>query len=134
MNLPSEERLLRATRRAVAAYLEEFGASAEVIDDVILAVNEACSNVLRHAFPQVNNGSYRVRADLCPDEVMVEVVDDGIGFDSMGYEPGDLLAVSGRGLEIMRSLMTTVEVESPTRTGGTRLLMRKLLGPTAPNG
>jgi serine/threonine-protein kinase RsbW len=131
MTLPRDERLLRATRRAVAACLEEFVASAEVVNDVVMALNEACTNVLRHAFPEVVGGTYRLRAELSAHEVMVEVVDEGIGFDSMHHQAGDLLAVSGRGLDMLRRLMTTVEVESPGPNGGTRLLMRKALSQTA---
>jgi serine/threonine-protein kinase RsbW len=133
MSLPADDRLLRATRRAVSAYLEEFVASADVIDDVVLALNEACTNVVVHAFPKVSSGTCRLRADLSTDEVVVEVVDDGIGFDAMGYQAGDLLAVFGRGLEMVRRLMTTVELESPRPEGGTRLLMRKTLRPKAPD-
>lgn len=116
----------------MAAYLEELGVSAEVVDDVILALDEACTNVLKHAFPNANAGSYILKADLRPEEVTVEVLDEGIGFDAMHSKPGDVLAVAGRGLEIMRRLMTTVEVESPTAMGGTRLRMRKLLPPSPP--
>jgi len=130
MSLPADERLLRATRRAMAAYLEEFVASNDIVDDVVLALNEACTNVLKHAFPKVDTGTLRLRADLSPDEVVVEVVDDGIGFDAMRYQAGDLFAVFGRGLEMVRRLMTTVEVESPRPDGGTRLLMRKTLSRT----
>jgi serine/threonine-protein kinase RsbW len=133
VSLPADDRLLRATRRAVSAYLEEFVTSADVIDDVVLALNEACTNVLRHAFPKVSSGTFRLRADLSTDEVVVEVVDDGIGFDAMDYQAGDLLAVFGRGLEMVRRLMTTVELESPRPEGGTRLLMRKTLCPKAPD-
>jgi serine/threonine-protein kinase RsbW len=111
----------------LAACLEEFVASVEVLDDVIVAVNEACTNVLQHAFPQASGGSYLLRAELSADEVVVEVADDGIGFDAMCYQPGDLLAVSGRGLDMLRRLMTTVEVESPRPNGGTRVVMRKIL-------
>jgi serine/threonine-protein kinase RsbW len=127
MSLPADERLLRATRRTMAAYLEEFVASGDIIDDVVLSLNEACTNVLKHAFPTMNTGTLRLRADLSPDEVVVEVVDDGIGFDAMRCQGGDPWAVFGRGLEMVRRLMTTVEVESPRPDGGTRLLMRKAL-------
>jgi serine/threonine-protein kinase RsbW len=127
MTLPRDERLLRATRRAVAACLEEFVGSAEVVDDVIVALNEACTNVLRHAFAEIPGGTYYLRAEVSAREVVVEVIDEGVGFDSMHHEAGGLLALSGRGLDIVRRLMTTVELESPRPDGGTRLVMRKTL-------
>lgn len=130
MILPRDERLLRAMRRTVAACLEEFVASDEVVDDVVSALNEACTNVLTHAFSEVVGGTYWFRAELTAHEVVVEVVDEGIGFDSRHQRAGDLLAISGRGLDMLRRLMTTVEVESPRPDGGTRLLMRKTLSRT----
>ena len=53
-----------------------------MVDDVILALDEACSNVVKHAFP-TGRGMYTLRADLRPEEVVIEVEDDGVGFDPM---------------------------------------------------
>lgn len=129
MSLPAETRFLYATRRAVSVYLAEFGAPDDVVDDVILALNEACSNVVAHAFPPGHSGSYLLRAELQPGEVQIEVVDQGVGFDPMMSRPGELLDPHGRGLDVMRRLMTTVEVESPTVSGGTRLRMSRRIPP-----
>jgi serine/threonine-protein kinase RsbW len=126
MTLPSDERLLPTTRRVIAGYLLDMGMPPEVTDEVILALDEACSNVVKHAFP-AGEGVYALRADLRPDEVVIEVEDNGVGFDPMGHAGGGILALAGRGLQIIRRLMTTVEVESPTATGGTRLSMRRCL-------
>ncbi|MDQ1436916.1 MAG: hypothetical protein QOK43_545 [Acidimicrobiaceae bacterium] len=138
--LPADARLLPRTRRAVAEYLAEIGASAEHVDDVILALDEACANVIRHAFPEGDDGTFRLVADIADDEVNMSVEDDGVGFKSdlidlrAEADPADCDAVgnanatSGRGLEIIRRLMTSVEVRSPTETGvGTRLQMHKRL-------
>src|SRR5205085_522945 len=74
------------------------------------------------------HGSYRLRADLNNDELVFEVEDDGVGFDALeaiASEPS-LQATHGRGLHLIRQLMTSVEVESPRQAnGGTRLRMRK---------
>jgi serine/threonine-protein kinase RsbW len=132
LNLPTDERLLLTTRRVIAGYLLDVGMSAEVTDEVILALDEACSNVVKHAFP-AGEGVYALRADLRPEEVIIEVEDNGVGFDPMGHSGGGMLALAGRGLQIIQRLMTTVEVESPTASGGTRLSMRRCLAvPTQP--
>jgi len=128
LSLPAHERLLRATRQAVAGYLRACDVGDEVVEDVVLAVDEACSNVLRHAFPgSAALGTYELRADLRPGEIAIEVIDRGVGFDPMAKGSGGLLQLSGRGMEIMRRLMTSVEVESISPGGGTRLLMRRHL-------
>lgn len=130
--LPADARLLPRTRRAIAEYLAEIGADDEHVDDVILALDEACANVIRHAFPDSPDGSFRLVAEICDDDVRMSVEDDGVGFSP---ETIDLRhgfdnegATSGRGLDIIRQVMTSVEVRSPTESGaGTRLLMTKRL-------
>jgi anti-sigma regulatory factor (Ser/Thr protein kinase) len=137
LNLPADSRLLAATRKVLEVYLREFGAPTEIIDDVILAMDEACTNVLQHAYPDLatHPANYLLRADLQREQILIEVVDEGIGFDIMAKpsrpieDAGPHRASSGRGLDVMRHLMTTVEVESPTPSGGTRLRLVKLLPP-----
>jgi len=135
LSLPADTRLLAVTRKVLTLYLSEFGAPGEIIDDVILAMDEACSNVLKHAFPDREADNYRLRADLQHDQILIEVLDEGIGFDVMSKprsrDDDGALPAGGRGLEVMRRLMTTVEVESPTATGGTRLRLVRKLPPTA---
>jgi anti-sigma regulatory factor (Ser/Thr protein kinase) len=138
LSLPADSKLLAATRKVVTVYLREFGAPAGIVDEVILAMDEACTNVLQHAYPGGADGerhgsTYVLRADLQKEKILIEVVDEGIGFDIMAkppaYDDDGQMAASGRGLEVMRRLMTTVEVESPTPSGGTRLRLVRLLPP-----
>jgi anti-sigma regulatory factor (Ser/Thr protein kinase) len=133
LRLPADSRLLGVTRKVLGLYLQAIGTPVAVIDDVILAMDEACTNVLKHAYPQGHDNNFLLRADLQREQILIEVVDEGVGFDIMAKrhrsdEDGHLVA-SGRGLEVMRRLMTTVEVESPTPAGGTRLRLVRQLTP-----
>ena len=129
LELPADASLLPRTRWALAGYIEELGAGPEVAGDVILALDEACANVVRHAFPNGTEGSYRLLAELDREELLFEVEDDGVGFDPFEVATRELepQATSGRGLRLIRQMMTSVEVESPRPTGGTKLRMRKHL-------
>lgn len=127
LNLPAEERLVPAARSAIAGFLTAAGVGADTVDDVVLALDEACSNVLQHAFPDGRRGSYEFRADFRPEEVVIEVADHGVGFDAMDWRSSTTLDLAHRGLDIMRRVMTSVEVESPRQGGGTRLRLRKRL-------
>ncbi|MDP9075730.1 MAG: ATP-binding protein [Actinomycetota bacterium] len=129
LSLPAETRFIGATRRALALYLTEFGTPADIVDDVVLCLDEAWSNVLQHAFPNGGGGHYLLRAELRPEEIMIEVVDPGMGFNPMEHRTVELLDSSGRGFDVMRMLMTTVEIESPMPAGGTRLRMCRQLPP-----
>ncbi len=129
LELPADASLLPRTRRAVAGYLEELGTGSEEQADVVLALDEACANVIRHAFPNGTRGTIRLRAEIGRDAVTVQVEDDGVGFNPLeaASREAGLEDTSGRGLSMIRQLMTTVHLESPTETGGTRLRMRKVL-------
>ena len=74
LDLPADAALLPKTRWALAGYMEELGTGSEIMGDVILALDEACANVVRHAFPD-GTGEYRLVADLSSDELIFEVPD-----------------------------------------------------------
>lgn len=129
LTLPTEARLVSHTRRAFTGYLEEMGVDGDDVSDVALALAEACTNVLRHAYPQ--GDSFRLSAELGPDEVVLVVEDDGVGLpastDPAPAKGPDATATSGRGLFLIRSLMTSVDLETAPARQGTRLHMRKSL-------
>lgn len=115
------------TRRAMRVYLAQAGVPQEESADVVLALDEACANVIRHAFPGAR-GRIRLRADVVDGRADVRVEDDGVGFDAKAPRARpDVYDTSGRGLRMMRELMTSVDLESPTETGGTRVVMCKTL-------
>jgi anti-sigma regulatory factor (Ser/Thr protein kinase) len=125
LTLPSSHDFVRTTRRAIAGYLEAAGVPDRLREDLVLAVDEACTNVVEHAFP-TGGGAISVHLRLVPEEVVVEVSDGGVGFNAYDQplsSPGRL-AVKGRGIELMRRLVTTVEMESPAATGGTTIRLR----------
>jgi serine/threonine-protein kinase RsbW len=102
------------------------------IDEVKLALVEACINAFEHA--QSRDGrvhlTFRVgREEDSREFLEVEVLDQGKGFDQTSIEtPSAEKTFSGRqkrgwGLQIIRSLMDSVAISSSE--GGTRILMRK---------
>ena len=130
LTLPTDARLISQTRRTVSGYLEQMGVATEVVDDVVLALDEACTNVMRHAFAG-DSELFHLTAELDADEIVVVVEDDGVGLPvSKLYEPlgaTELTATSGRGLQMIRTLMTDVALETAPLRQGTRLEMRRAL-------
>ncbi len=127
LKLPRDARLISQTRRIFSGYLSEMDVDSDDVSDVVLALSEACTNVMRHAFIGADE-CYHVNAQLCPEEAVFLVEDRGVGFrDRSGRTMPDGAATSGRGLEIIREVMTSVEVESSPDRPGTRLHMRKSL-------
>ena len=133
--LPADARFLPQTRRAIDGYLADVGTDPEQRSDVVLALDEACANVVRHAFPHGTTGTIDVRVELTEDVIIVQVEDQGVGFDpfEVPLREVELEDQAGRGLRIIRQLMSSVQVESPTVSGGTRVRMAKHLV-TGPGG
>lgn len=135
LTLPSEARLISRTRHVFSGYLEALGASREAVSDVILAVDEACTNVVRHAFDGTHTADdrpcFRLQAELTDKEVTVIIEDDGVGLPPHAVNHRPLAespeATSGRGLQIIHELMTSVDIETAPARQGTRLEMRRAL-------
>lgn len=127
LTLPTDARLISQTRRMFSGYLAEMGVDADDVSDVALALAEACTNVMRHAFT-VPDQCFHLSAELRPEEVVLVVEDEGVGLPAdAGRTMPEPTATSGRGLQLIRELMTTVEVETGPARPGTRLQMRKSL-------
>jgi serine/threonine-protein kinase RsbW len=129
LTLPNDARLIARTRRVVSGYLEALGADRDAVADVVLALDEACTNVVLHALPEPGD-SFHLRAEVSEDDVLVVVEDEGVGLPA-GFEPaaGPTSATTGRGLHIIRQLMTDVSVQTAPERAGTRVEMRRELRP-----
>ncbi|MGV0798548.1 ATP-binding protein, partial [Mycolicibacterium elephantis] len=75
-------------------------------DDIVLVVNEACSNCVEHAYRGRDPGRMRVEADIRANEVHVSVIDGG-SWKTPPEDPG----TRGRGLLLMRAVSDGVELD-----------------------
>jgi len=75
---PRETISVPVMRRVLGETLDRIGVDEECIADLLLAVTEACTNVLRHSGPGFR---YEVTATVGPHSCVLEVVDNGRGFD-----------------------------------------------------
>jgi serine/threonine-protein kinase RsbW len=92
-----------AIRAAVARFLDELGVATDVAADIKLAVTEACTNVVRHAYPDVV-GDVRCEIELDSGHVVVRVCDWGRGHGAQSQNPG-----MGVGRLLMERLADGVE-------------------------
>jgi serine/threonine-protein kinase RsbW len=126
LTIPSELRLLPVAREFVEAVCQAEGLEAAAINAVVLAVNEAISNVIRHAHRDRPAAPVRLQCRLLPDGIEVEVFDEGPAFDLATVphlDPGEV-RVGGRGVYLMRQLMDDLICERRPQ-GGNILRMIK---------
>jgi serine/threonine-protein kinase RsbW len=75
---PRESLSVPVMRRVLGDTLSSLGIDESCIDDLLLAVTEACTNVLRHAGP---GRRYELVARVGSKRCLLEVLDSGRGFD-----------------------------------------------------
>ncbi|MGA5466036.1 SpoIIE family protein phosphatase [Mycobacterium sp. NPDC050041] len=104
---------LGRVRTELTAWLAEVGAGEELATDVVLAVNEACTNSVEHGYRDVAAGVMIVDAAVWGDEIVTRVVDFGAW-----KIPDAKPRTRGRGLPMMRAVSTRVDL-GPSAAGTT---------------
>jgi serine/threonine-protein kinase RsbW/stage II sporulation protein AB (anti-sigma F factor) len=116
-DLPAEPESVSAARTAVREFAAAQGVDELVLMDVALAVTEAVTNAVLHAFLERPPGTIRVTAATGAGELTVVVTDDGIGMRPRPDSPG-----LGLGLPTIGRLAALVDLRVP-EGGGTELSM-----------
>jgi serine/threonine-protein kinase RsbW len=132
LEYPAEPRVISEIRRKFEAFVAPLGLPVEFLDDMKMAISEACGNAICHGSPQGSAARLRVRSALGEGKLMVEVADEGPGFlPKEMVLPEEEWRTSGRGLFLMGVLMDDVHFEaSPT---GTRVRLTKKLPSQLPS-
>ena len=118
---PAEPESLAPIRSMLRRWLRYAGADEEEIAEIITACGEAATNAVEHAGGPT--GRFEVSGKRDSASVEIEVRDHGSWRES---RPGD----QGRGLDLMRTLMDTVAVDSAPE--GTTVSLRRRIGRGGP--
>ena len=103
-------------RNAVVAFAADHGAGSRAQTDLALAVSEALTNAVMHAFTSQAPGTMRVVARAALGVLHVSIIDDGGGMSPREDSPG-----LGVGLTVIDRITTSVEVRHGPTGGGTEM-------------
>ncbi len=117
IEVPAAAEQLSEIRHRLACWLEPIGVSNVGIADIVLVVNEACTNCIEHAYRDVDAGSICVEANHERGQIIVNIADHGVW-----RPPPNKPSTRGRGLPIMRAVSAGVDVESSAQ--GTTVRMK----------
>jgi serine/threonine-protein kinase RsbW len=137
--MPAEPKWLALGRLVLSGVCQLGPVDEETLADLKLAVTEACSNSVRHAYAD-GSGEVEVRYELDRDSLTVEVSDAGRGFrfdrplPELDPQPDDDLREDEMGLAIIHALADEVTVGAGPEGCGTRIRFRKSLSTAGPNG
>ena len=127
LTIPAKAEYITLVRLALSGISQLRPLSEEVLGDLKLAVTEACTNSVRHGYEN-GEGTVEILYELQPDRFVVEVSDDGPGFDPAGDRPTEeSLAEGGLGIEIIKAVSDEFEAGARATGHGSKLRFVKLL-------
>jgi serine/threonine-protein kinase RsbW len=125
LSLPREAISVPLTRHTVSAALYTAGVEPTCVDEVEVALSEACTNAVQHA---VGGVSYEVNVSISDEQVSIEVVDSGSGFGQreVPSDGVDHMSENGRGMALINALSDLTVFDSITGKGGSVHLTKRL--------
>ena len=117
LTLPARPENVSVIRHVLGAFAEAMHLPDELVEDLRLAVTEACTNVVRHAYPPDVPGPVQICIRPMEEQVCVVVADRGRGIGTSSDTTGP-----GLGLPLIAAIADEVELH-PVPGGGSRVTM-----------
>ncbi len=117
LTLPARPENVSVIRHVLGAFAEALRLDDELVEDLRLAVTEACTNVVRHAYPPDQTGPVEISIQPLEEHVSVIVSDYGRGIGSSSDTTGP-----GLGLPLIAAIADVVDLQS-VPGGGSRVAM-----------
>jgi serine/threonine-protein kinase RsbW len=109
----------------------------QMVYDLKLAVDEACTNIITHGYAGMDPGTILLAVEANPRQIRITITDFGHSFEPCETPEPDMEAVledrptGGFGLFIIYQTMDTVDYEADVC--GNRLILTKMLQPVGKN-
>ncbi len=120
---PARARELGPTRVMIQMALNNHGWGSDIVDDIVLAIDEACQNIIRHAYRGDCNDPIFLRIEL-KNHALVVVLEDHaptVSPDCMNPRAFEDIRPGGLGCHFIRQVMDTVTI-GPSPTGHGNIL------------
>lgn len=125
LEIPSEPEYVSVVRRAIEGIAQRMRFNDLQIEDLKVAVGEACTNAVKYGCPKNSSHGVTIRCVIKPDGLLVEVRNNisGCSAPTIPGEP-DLGKEGGLGLYLIRALMDDVSLEWKGETAIVRMVKR----------
>jgi serine/threonine-protein kinase RsbW len=117
LHVPSSTENLALIREFVTAVGTQAGMTEDEVSKLVLAVDEACANVIEHAYGHDSTKEVTLRASFDEESLRIAVIDTGKGFDPAQVTQAGLdqliaeRKTGGLGLRLIKRLMDEVQYE-----------------------
>jgi serine/threonine-protein kinase RsbW len=109
---------LTAVREFISSAAGEVNIPQDIAGDIVLAVDEACTNIIKHAYKYSPDGDIRIKLKYSDKKIIIEITDYGTSFHPDAVPKPDLKKyfeekrVGGLGMYLMKSLMDDIQYTS----------------------
>jgi phosphoserine phosphatase RsbU/P len=126
-HMPARAEYLRDMRNALRKLLDQLGIEPSLRDKLVLAVDEACTNIIRHAYGEAGEGGIGLTVRRSDDVLSFELTDDAPCVDPGRMRPKPLgeCRAGGLGIALIDTVMDSWHVEPASARRGNRLILRK---------
>lgn len=118
LNVKSRTENLSIIRDFISNSAAEAGITPDVIENMILAVDEACTNIIKHAYKSYPDGELIIKTKSTANRFIISITDYGKSFEPDAIPEPDLQKyyrqkrVGGLGMYLMKTLMDDVKYVS----------------------
>lgn len=133
LRLTAELKNLARIRRFVEKTATALGVDAAAIPDLLLAVDEAATNIIVHGY-EGQEGPLEVEVEREGDALLIRLRDEAAPFDPTAIPPPDLSLpleerpIGGMGIYLMHRCMDQVTHSCPPQGGNELILVKKGIG------
>jgi sigma-B regulation protein RsbU (phosphoserine phosphatase) len=129
LRFPARADQLRHVRDAVREKVEASGCNPRCASDIVMAVDEACQNVIRHAYRGDPSGSIALEIERDGHDLVLSIVDIAPEVDPARIKPRDLddIRPGGLGTHLIRELMDRAEfLPGPSGRGNLLRMVKRI--------
>ncbi|MCU0342285.1 MAG: ATP-binding protein [Ignavibacterium sp.] len=118
LKVKSKTENLSIIRDFINSSAADAGLKADVIESIILAVDEACTNIIKHAYKSFPDGELIIKTKSTLNRFIISITDFGNSFEPEMIPEPDLQKyyrqrrVGGLGMYLMKTLMDDVKYKS----------------------
>lgn len=130
--ITSSTKNLVTVRKFIENRTQNFGVDSKIINQIVLAVDEACTNIIKYTHKYDDNNNIEVTLFNDKDEIKVIIFYKGDGFDPNKVKNPDMIEyfknykVGGLGIPMMRKFMSKIEYKHQNPDLNTLILIKSL--------
>lgn len=115
LQVKSRTENLSKIREFIQNYASSVGFNQETIDNMMLAVDEACTNIIKHAYKSYPDGEIVIKINYKEKKLIINIIDFGKAFHPESIPEPNIQEyyrqhrVGGLGMYLMKTLMDEVK-------------------------